>query len=48
VDAGKAIAASIADNSTITSVSQQQYAFSSTFSDVSFPFPLSAFSIHLG
>jgi hypothetical protein len=33
VDGGKAIAASIADNSTITSVSYQKYAFSSTFSD---------------
>ena len=41
VDGGKAIAASIAENSTIISVSQQQYAFSSIFTDLSFPFPLS-------
>jgi Ran GTPase-activating protein (RanGAP) involved in mRNA processing and transport len=46
VDGGKAIAASIADNSTIISVSYQKYAFSFIFTDLSFPFPLSAFSIH--
>ena len=33
-------AAAIAENSTITSVSYQKYAFSSPFSDLSFPFPL--------
>ena len=44
-DGGKALAASIADNSTITSVSYQKYAFSSTFTDLSFPFPLSLLSL---
>ena len=41
VDGGKAIATSIAENCTITSVSYQQIAFLSTFSELSFPFPLS-------
>ena len=40
-DGAKAIATSIAENRTITSVSYQQNAFFYTFSELSFPFPLS-------
>ena len=48
VDGGKAIAASIAENRTITSVSYQQKAFSSTFlTCLSLPL-VSAFSILWG
>ena len=45
LDGGKAIAASIAENNTLTSVSYQQCAFLSTFSDLYFPFPLFLLSL---
>jgi hypothetical protein len=45
IEGGKALAASIAETRTITSVSYQKYAFSSTYTDSSCPFPLSLFSL---
>ena len=48
VDGGKAIAASIAENSTITSVSYHSYMRFSSIFLIFFPFPLSLLSLCLG